>query len=182
MGDKSYWDQKFKQRGNKPLGPDPMLVDHLHLLKRGRLLDLACGDGRNSLYLDEKGFEVTGLDFSDQALKRLESFSNGIMTYQRDLTLASALDGLGIYDTIVINHYRLPSDLINKLPDLLSSQGTLFVSGFSDKHTPDGKITVEDLLRIEDFKGLEGRMSLMKTLETKDARGDFITYIFVLND
>ena len=36
---------------------------------RGRVLDVGCGAGRIALYLQEKGFDVTGLDISPLALK-----------------------------------------------------------------------------------------------------------------
>lgn len=36
----------------------------------GTALDLACGAGRNALYLAERGFSVTAIDISDEALRR----------------------------------------------------------------------------------------------------------------
>ena len=36
----------------------------------GRALDIACGSGRNALFLAEKGFEVTAVDISPVALAR----------------------------------------------------------------------------------------------------------------
>ena len=36
---------------------------------RGRVLDIGCGAGRHSLYLQEKGFDVLGIDTSPLALK-----------------------------------------------------------------------------------------------------------------
>jgi SAM-dependent methyltransferase len=38
-------------------------------LVRGRVIDLGCGAGRVSLHLQERGFDVTGLDISRLALK-----------------------------------------------------------------------------------------------------------------
>ena len=182
MGDKDFWDEKFKSRGLKPLSPDQMLMDHLDLLKKGRVLDVACGDGRNSLYLLDNGFQVTGLDFSLEALNRLTGFSKAIKTFQRDLTSKSAFEGLGKFDSVVINHYRLSSDLIKKIPELLNKEGTLFVSGFSDIHKPDAKITLDDLIRLDDFKSVFDRMTLIKSVDSSDSRGCFVTYIFILND
>lgn len=36
---------------------------------RGKVLDIGCGAGRHSLYLQEKGFDVTGIDNSPGAIK-----------------------------------------------------------------------------------------------------------------
>jgi len=38
-------------------------------LARGRILDIGCGAGRHSLYLQKKGFDVTGIDNSPLAIK-----------------------------------------------------------------------------------------------------------------
>lgn len=37
---------------------------------RGRALDLACGEGRNAIWLAERGWNVTGVDFSGVAIER----------------------------------------------------------------------------------------------------------------
>ena len=39
----------------------------------GRVLDIGCGDGKNALYLEKLGFDVTGCDCSEEALKGLRS-------------------------------------------------------------------------------------------------------------
>lgn len=36
---------------------------------KGRVLDIGCGAGRHSLYLQQKGFDVTGIDISPGAVK-----------------------------------------------------------------------------------------------------------------
>ena len=40
------------------------LPDYLQPLAGSRMLDLACGNGRHSKYLSQKGFRVTGLDLA----------------------------------------------------------------------------------------------------------------------
>lgn len=41
----------------------------LELKKEDKILDLACGDGRHTLELKKRGFDIAGLDFSDFLLK-----------------------------------------------------------------------------------------------------------------
>ncbi|MGN9163204.1 class I SAM-dependent methyltransferase [Clostridium sulfidigenes] len=51
--------------------PDENLASYfeLDLLKQGKALDIGCGNGRNSLYLAHKGFEVYGIDFSKTSIE-----------------------------------------------------------------------------------------------------------------
>jgi SAM-dependent methyltransferase len=44
------------------------LLAHLQPVEGSRILDLACGKGRHSQYLAQKGFDVTGLDLSVQSI------------------------------------------------------------------------------------------------------------------
>ncbi len=44
------------------------LIDHLSLPKSSRVLDLACGKGRHSLQLRKKGFEIIGIDLSEESI------------------------------------------------------------------------------------------------------------------
>jgi len=46
------------------------LVAEVADLDPGRALDLACGEGRNAVWLAERGWEVTGVDFSDVGLAK----------------------------------------------------------------------------------------------------------------
>ncbi|UKT64801.1 class I SAM-dependent methyltransferase [Pedobacter mucosus] len=41
-----------------------------------KILDIACGKGRHSIYLNKKGFDVTGIDLSDQSIKYAKQFEN----------------------------------------------------------------------------------------------------------
>ena len=45
--------------------PNRFLVAEAGDLPPGRALDLACGEGRNAVWLAERGWQVTGVDFSD---------------------------------------------------------------------------------------------------------------------
>ncbi len=44
------------------------LTNYLNLQKKDSLLDLACGRGRHSKYLFKQGFDVTGIDLSEESI------------------------------------------------------------------------------------------------------------------
>ena len=48
--------------------PAPFLVENTRLLPKGRVLDVAMGNGRNAIYLARMGFEVEGVDVSAEAI------------------------------------------------------------------------------------------------------------------
>lgn len=184
MGNKAYWEEKFKCRGDKILEPENALVKHLKCLQPGSVLDVACGDGRNTLFLAEKGFRVTGIDFSEKALERLKNFalkSNlSVISKQVDLSKQTAFYDLGMFDNIIVNHYRLQKHQLYELKKHLNNQGVLFVSGFGEKHTIDSKIRKEDLILSSDFDEIKKDFDLIRFDEHQDERGAFVMYIFRL--
>jgi tellurite methyltransferase len=69
------WDQRYRS-GQRPLEdleapPNPLLIEAAKNLKPGRALDLACGAGRNALWLAEHGWSVTAIDGSTAAIEIL---------------------------------------------------------------------------------------------------------------
>ncbi|MCC7441035.1 MAG: methyltransferase domain-containing protein [Bdellovibrionales bacterium] len=69
--DRSRWDALFSTH-TYVFGKDPaeFLKKHVELLPVGRALDIAMGEGRNAVYLAQKGFQVDGVDISDVALRK----------------------------------------------------------------------------------------------------------------
>lgn len=64
------------------------LVDHLKIPEKARILDLACGRGRHSIYLNKKGFDVTGVDLATESIKYASSFENLTLSfYEHDMRL-----------------------------------------------------------------------------------------------
>lgn len=46
-----------------------------------RVLDLACGKGRHSIYMASKGFDVTGLDLSKKSIKYAQKFETDYLSF-----------------------------------------------------------------------------------------------------
>jgi len=71
------WDERY---GGDELvwssTPNQFLVAEVAGLPAGRAVDLACGEGRNSIWLAEEGWEVTGVDFSPVGLTKAKRFAD----------------------------------------------------------------------------------------------------------
>lgn len=58
------------------------LTAHLKITTGHQLMDLACGKGRHAIYLNKKGFEVTGLDLSEENIKHARLFANNRLHFE----------------------------------------------------------------------------------------------------
>jgi ubiquinone/menaquinone biosynthesis C-methylase UbiE len=74
--DYEEWDRIYRNHPVEALPwelgrPRKVLVDLIEKgqIKKGKALDICCGAGTNTLYLAEKGFQVTGIDISPKAIK-----------------------------------------------------------------------------------------------------------------
>ncbi len=64
------------------------LIAHLSPAPNARLLDVACGRGRHSIHLSEKGFDVTGIDLSEDSIEEaLQHQTDNLHFYQHDMRL-----------------------------------------------------------------------------------------------
>lgn len=52
------------------------LTEYLNLPEEGSILDLACGKGRHSVYLNSLGYNVTGVDLSENSIAFAKQFEN----------------------------------------------------------------------------------------------------------
>ena len=66
---------------------------------RGRVLDIGCGAGRHSLYLQRKGLDVLGIDISPYAIRtsKIRGLRNA-----RVMSLAQVGPQLGVFDTLLM--------------------------------------------------------------------------------
>ena len=144
------WDLIFSAR-EALLPPEAFLVENISLLKRGRLLDLACGDGRNIPFLLEYNYRITAVDFSDAALERVPADPR-VRTFRRDLSSPAALEGFAAFDTILINHFVPPAQVLRELQSLLVPGGTLCWVAFSPRMA---ELRPDRLDYILDLDGLE---------------------------
>ncbi len=64
------------------------LIDYLKPKQGARMLDVACGKGRHSMQLAQKGFDVTGIDLSEDSIKDALLYEReNLHFYQQDMRL-----------------------------------------------------------------------------------------------
>ncbi len=136
-----------------------VLKENSHLLpKQGQALELACGMGRNALFLAKHGLETSAWDISDVAIQRLneeakaQNFSAGFHAQVRDIVKEPMQSNS--FDVIVVSHF-LDRSLMPAIQDALRSGGLLFYQTFSrlqvnesGPRNPDFRLAEGELLAL----------------------------------
>ncbi|WP_305042735.1 class I SAM-dependent methyltransferase [Geoalkalibacter sp.] len=127
------WNERWQERAQDPWQPDPWLLRIRPLLPVGPLLDLACGRGRNALYLAEQGFAVTALDLAEEGLRQLRAEAR-----RRNLTLdvrrcdLETLPDLGrACYAVVLDFFYLQRSLLPALREAVRPGGVAVLRTFS---------------------------------------------------
>lgn len=178
------WSERYKSRteGLKPVAS--FIKDNIGQLKQGTVLDMACGDGRNSIYLAKEGFDVTGVDFSEEALKRLRKFSEiedvNIETKVIDVDDKENILKIGKFDNIVISNFKPTMEIFKTLPELLNKDGILLFVTFNYRQSQTHDFSRKYCLEEEEFKDVSDKLDLIKLEVFEDSGNHFDGYIFKL--
>ena len=146
--DRDKWNSRYESE-DFFLGPHPsrFLVEHVAevetMLPGRKALDIACGEGRNSIYLAGRGYEVTGIDIADRGLvkaaRRALEEKAEIEFIRQDLEVTPLS---GQWD-LILNFNFLLRDLIPQEIDVLSPGGVVMFETLLDtprlqgEHNPD---------------------------------------------
>ena len=127
--------------------PDSLLRNHLTLftpeLRQFPILDLACGDGHNGIFLAQRGFQVVFADRSEAALEQLGRRTDAlgiaatlcrIDLEMKDTDLLSALK----FSAILVFRY-LHRQLIPAIRIALVPGGILIYETFTEQQAQFGK-------------------------------------------
>ena len=75
--DTEYYHILYKERNDEEA---QLLMDnlthYLNLPEDAKILDLACGKGRHAIYLNSLGYDVTGIDLSENSITEATTFAN----------------------------------------------------------------------------------------------------------
>ena len=125
--DRNHWEQKYSGAGYAPdRSPSALLTEWLGDRPPGSALDLACGTGRNAMYLAQKGYAVSAIDFSPRAIELA-----GQAAREKGLNInwiVADLDDYAIrgeYDLIVISFFYPDRNLVPSIVNALKKGGIL---------------------------------------------------------
>lgn len=165
------------QHGGAPWdvgGPQPALVEAVQRDEvSGRILDIGCGTGENTLYLRQQGFEVVGVDLSRHALQeaKKKSAERGLdVPFHLMDALAVEPGALGgRFDTVIdsgLFHVFADAErarYVRALERIIRPKGVYHMFVFSDKEPTDWggprRISEDEIHRTfwEGWKVLEVR-------------------------
>ncbi len=128
--DRRKWDARYARADFRASSEaSPFLRAHSSRVTPGRALDLACGAGRNAIYLAQQGFSVDALDISERGLQHARAGAERagveVNWFCADLLAGDSLPR-DDYQLIVMTHFVAP-DLLASLGHHLTAGGWLLV-------------------------------------------------------
>ena len=124
--------------------PNRFLVAEVGDMPPGQALDLACGEGRNAVWLARQGWEVLGVDFSQNGLDKAAALAArhdvSVEWVRADVTSYQAPPRT--FDLVVILYLHVPrtewSAVLTHAADALAPGGTLLVVGHDSTNPKEG--------------------------------------------
>lgn len=136
MTEQAAWDQRYSGPDLVwGTGPNRFIADEVAALPPGRAIDLGCGEGRNAIWLAERGWQATGVDFSAAGLGRAARLAaeRGVSVEWVQADLLRYQPAPGGYDLVLIAYLHLPSDglagVFRAAAAAVAPGGTLLVVG-----------------------------------------------------
>ena len=140
--DASMWDQRYEAAELVwSAEPNLFLPPLVETLEPGTALDVACGEGRNAIWLARQGWEVTAVDFSPVGIEKAWQLSDGddVEWVVADATLYEPTKR---FDLVVVFYLHvLPEDLAAAMEiatEALTPGGTLFAVGHAVRNLTEG--------------------------------------------
>ncbi len=152
--------------------PSRFLVENINLLPKGRVLDVAMGSGRNALYLAQRGFQVAGIDISNEAialaLENAKGYGLNLEAEVGDLEEDYHIDKEA-YDVIICFNY-LHRSLMPQIKEGICPGGMIVYETylvdqpkFGKPRNPDYLLKHNELLDIfRDFRCLRYREGIIE--------------------
>ena len=135
-----------------------------YVKEQGKILDMGCGSGRDSLFFKNKGYKVDAIDGSSELCKLAREYT-GIdvkcMKFE-DLDMFNEYDGIWACASLLHVDKKLLLEVLKKIRDALKIDGVLytgFKNGTGEEVTKEGRyfnyLTYDNFLEVSSNAGLE---------------------------
>jgi SAM-dependent methyltransferase len=136
------WDARYEEKELIwTAEPNMFLPPIVAGLEVGTALDLACGEGRNSIWLAGAGWDVTGVDFSVVAIDKAKKMA-GDISVDWQVADVTTYKPRRAFDLVIIVYVHLDTDAMKALFDsaarALAPGGTLVAVGHALRNLTDG--------------------------------------------
>jgi SAM-dependent methyltransferase len=140
------WDERYRAMPSVwGAAPNRWVEQELADLPPGTALDLACGEGRNAIWLSGRGWRVIGVDFSPVAVqKAADAERHAVRQAHVEWVVGDATTYAppAPVDLVVICYLQLPAALrraaVRCAAASLAAGGTLLVVGHDTRNLADG--------------------------------------------
>jgi SAM-dependent methyltransferase len=143
--DREAWNQRYADADLVwSAEANRFVVQEVSDLPPGRALDLGAGEGRNAIWLAERGWRVTAVDFSDIGLQKARRLAEarGVEIDWTEADLRSYSPATGAFDLVVLLYIHLPAEerraLVGRAADAVAVGGTLLVVGHDRSNLEEG--------------------------------------------
>ena len=124
--------------------PNRFLVAEVSSLPPGRALDLACGEGQNSIWLATLGWAVTGIDFSSVAVEkaRARAAREGVDAEFICGDLLEYEPGTRAFDLVIVFYIHIAAEsrsvVLERAAEAVAPGGTFLLVGHDLTNLTDG--------------------------------------------
>jgi len=111
-------------------------------LKTGKVLDLGCGDGREIEFLQERGFECTGVDRNAEKINQNKQRNNDVNWIFQDIRNFKFEQQYELIIAKTVIHYfpkEKQIEIINKIKTATKENGINYIATFTDEIPMEGK-------------------------------------------
>jgi SAM-dependent methyltransferase len=145
--------------------PNALVVATVERRKPGRALDIGIGQGRNSVFLALKGWDVTGFDASDEgiAIAQRNAARAGVKINALRETEAAFDYGAGQWDLIVFTYEPFPitsAAYVQRLGTSLKPGGLIVVESLAQEETTPNRppVAIDPALLLAVFNTQQFRI------------------------
>src|SRR5207344_40619 len=186
---REFWDQRYRAP-EYIFGTEPnvFLVSQEKRFKRGdRVLDVGCGEGRNSVWLARLGCDVTGLDVSPFALDKARRLAAGqgvavqyVQTDIRDWQWETSRFDVVVCVFIQFAEPEQRARLFDGFMTTLKAGGMLLLQGYTPKqveYKTGGPPRADHMYTVELLRSAFARMEILHLREHEEILAEGIKHV-----